>query len=97
MATKHKTDCGCAAKKKSTCSAKNKPVRILGLFGEKPCPCGSGLPSTWVKDSRGIPLKRTCDKCHIKMMKTYRPEVLTNPNYWADEPIEEDHKHKNRK
>jgi hypothetical protein len=31
------------------------------------------------------------------MMKTYRPEVLTNSNYWADEPIEEeDHKPKNR-
>ena len=56
----------------------------------RPCPCGSKLPSTWNHDARGIPLCRTCAKCHREKMKGYRPEVLTNPNYWADEPIEED-------
>lgn len=52
------------------------------------CPCGSGLPSTWQYDARNIPLKRTCERCHEKAMSGYRREVLTNPNYSADEPIE---------
>ena len=29
-------------------------------------------------------------KCHNEKMKKYRPDVLTDSNYWADEPIEED-------
>lgn len=57
---------------------------------DKPCPCGSGLPSRWVNDARGIPLARVCDACEQKKMNGYRREVLTNPNYEADEPIEED-------
>ena len=56
----------------------------------RPCPCGSGKPSYWQLDARGIPLCRTCPSCHKEKMKTYRKEVLTNPNYYADEPIEED-------
>lgn len=56
----------------------------------RPCQCGSGLPSTWRYDARGIPLRRTCAKCHVQAMRGYRPEVLTNPRYWADEAIEED-------
>lgn len=56
----------------------------------RPCPCGSGLSSTWKHDARGIPLCRTCARCHEERMSSYRPEVLTNPNYQADEPIEED-------
>jgi len=54
------------------------------------CPCGSGKESFWQHDARGIPLRRTCQKCHKKEMARYRPDVLTNPNYWADEPIDED-------
>jgi hypothetical protein len=53
-----------------------------------PCPCGSGLDSYWQNDARGIPLCRTCDKCHDEKMKRYRPDVLSDSNYWADEPIE---------
>lgn len=56
----------------------------------RPCPCGSGLESFWQNDARGIPLCRTCTKCHKAKMKTYRPDVLADPNYWADEAIEED-------
>jgi hypothetical protein len=41
-------------------------------------------------DARGIFLCYTCDKCHETKMSRYRPEVLTNPNYYADEAIEED-------
>jgi len=54
------------------------------------CPCGSGLDSSWQVDARGIELARTCLKCHRDKMKGYRREVLTNPNYLACEPIEED-------
>jgi hypothetical protein len=54
----------------------------------RPCPCGSGQPSRWVDDARGIPLARTCAVCHDEKMKRYRSEVLTNPDYAASEPIE---------
>jgi hypothetical protein len=54
----------------------------------RPCPCGSGLESVWQNDARGIPLCRTCPACHDNKMSGYRTEVLTNPNYQADEPIE---------
>jgi hypothetical protein len=56
----------------------------------RPCPCGSGKESYWQKDARGIELCRTCEDCHERQMKKYRPNVLADPNYWADEPIEED-------
>lgn len=54
----------------------------------RPCPCGSGKYSQWQADARGILLCRTCDDCHDAKMAKYRPEVLTDPEYWADEPIE---------
>jgi hypothetical protein len=53
-----------------------------------PCPCGSGRQSVWQHDARGIPLCRTCAVCHQSKMARYRRDVLTNPNYEADEPIE---------
>jgi hypothetical protein len=54
------------------------------------CSCGSGLESEWQFDARGIELCRTCDKCHDEKLAGFRPDVLTDPNYWADEAIEED-------
>jgi hypothetical protein len=54
------------------------------------CTCGSELPSEWQYDARGIELCRTCSKCHARQMRRYRPDVLTDPDYWADEPIDED-------
>lgn len=54
------------------------------------CHCGSGKPSWWEIDARGIPLARVCDKCKEEKLAKYRPEVLTNPNYEADEPIEDE-------
>lgn len=56
----------------------------------RPCPCGSGLPSYVESDARGIPLGRMCNGCREKKLKEFRPEVLTNPNYSHDEPIDED-------
>lgn len=61
---------------------------MSSLHQGRPCPCGSGKISYWQRDARGIELCRTCDDCHDKRMATYRPEVLTNPNYSADEDIE---------
>jgi hypothetical protein len=57
-------------------------------MASRPCPCGSGYQSRWQFDARGIELCRTCDACHNDKMARYRPDVLTNSNYWADEPIE---------
>lgn len=54
------------------------------------CPCGSGKSSFWQYDARGIELCRTCNDCHDRKMAGYRREVLVNPNYAADEPIEEE-------
>jgi len=44
--------------------------------------------SWWENDARGIPLARVCVKCKKAKLSGYRPEVLSNPNYEADEPIE---------
>lgn len=57
----------------------------------RPCPCGSGKDSMWNHDARGIPLCRTCDDCHEEKMSKYRPDVLSNSNYDADERIEDDY------
>lgn len=56
----------------------------------KSCNCGSGLGS-WIEyDAKGIPLCRVCDKCREEKLSKYRPEVLTDSNYWTDEPVDED-------
>jgi len=44
--------------------------------------------SWWEYDARGIPLCRVCDRCRKKQLAQYRPEVLTDGNYEADEDIE---------
>jgi hypothetical protein len=46
--------------------------------------------SWWAYDARGIPLARVCDKCEDAVLAKYRPEVLTDGNYQADEDIEPD-------
>jgi hypothetical protein len=56
----------------------------------KTCACGSGLERSAQYDARGIFLCFTCEKCHDAAMKRYRPDVLTDPNYWHDEPIDEE-------
>lgn len=44
--------------------------------------------SWWENDARGIPIARVCNKCKDEVLSRYRPEVLTDPNYVANEPIE---------
>lgn len=60
----------------------------MGRNNIRPCPCGSGKGSSWQYDARGIELCRTCETCHQAKMARYRPEVLTNSTYAADEDIE---------
>jgi hypothetical protein len=62
----------------------------MSRYSIRPCPCGSGLASQWQCDARGIELCRTCPKCYDDKMSRYRPEVLTNASYEADEPIDAD-------
>jgi len=46
---------------------------------------------TWpVHDARGIYIGRVCKRCERAILSTYRPEVLSDPNYEADEDIEPD-------
>ena len=52
------------------------------------CPCGSGNERFAQHDARGIFLCFTCTSCHDEKMKRYRPDVLTDPSYWSDEPID---------
>lgn len=49
------------------------------------CPCGSGKFPNANYDARGIFLCYSCAKCHREKMRGYRREVLTNPNYEADD------------
>lgn len=57
---------------------------------EYPCPCGSGKESWPEYDARGIYLCRVCYKCRRSKLSKFRREVLEDPHYAADEPIEED-------
>ncbi len=54
------------------------------------CPCGSGEYPEAQHDARNIFLCYTCSKCEKQKLAGYRPDVLTDPNYWHDEPIDED-------
>lgn len=54
------------------------------------CPCGSGEYPNALHDARGIFLCYACRKCEGEKLARYRPDVLTDPNYWHDEPIEDD-------
>jgi hypothetical protein len=56
----------------------------------KTCACGSGEPAEAELDARGIFLCYLCDDCRKEKLSHYRRDVLTDPDYWHDEPIEED-------
>ena len=53
-----------------------------------PCNCGSGLESYILYDARGIPCGHVCDDCEEEKASKFRPEVMSDPDYYADEPIE---------
>lgn len=54
----------------------------------KPCTCGSGLPRYKLEDARGIFCSYLCKDCEDEVKSKYRPEVLKNANYEADEDID---------
>lgn len=55
------------------------------------CSCGSNLIPEWQYDARGIPLCKACPKCVGVKLGGYRQDVLLDPGYYADEPIEADY------
>lgn len=56
-------------------------------------PCISGhIDQPWWKyDARGIPLAKICKVCADYKLSKFRPEVIGNPNYSADESVEENY------
>ena len=53
------------------------------------CEYGHVHEETWWEfDARGIPLCKVCDNCQDERLAEYRPDVLEDPSYWSDEPIE---------
>ena len=52
------------------------------------CPCGSGQEADAEFDARGIFLAYVCRKCRKEKLSRYRSDVLTDPGYCCDEPIE---------
>lgn len=54
------------------------------------CSCGSGKYPERADDARGIFIANVCDDCRKERLKGYRLEVLEDPNYECDEPIEPD-------
>jgi len=41
-------------------------------------------------DARGIFLCYACDRCAEEKRLRYRPDVLTDPNYWTTEDIDDE-------
>jgi hypothetical protein len=52
------------------------------------CPCGSGQEADAEFDARGIFLAYVCPNCRKEKLSRYRSDVLTDPGYCCDEPIE---------
>jgi hypothetical protein len=65
-------------------------TRIPKQWRSNTCSCGSGKPRCPQYDARGIFLTYTCDDCHDRKMTEFRPDVLTDPGYWTDGPIDDD-------
>jgi hypothetical protein len=57
---------------------------------DRSCSCGSGLSKRAAYDARGIFLTYVCDRCEGERLAGYRPEVLSDAAYEADEPIDGD-------
>jgi len=64
------------------------------VFGAIDCSYHKPGDGSWLEhDARGIPLCRVCEKCKATKLAKYRPDVLTDKEYWHDEPLghEEDY------
>jgi hypothetical protein len=53
------------------------------------CMCGSGKQKRALYDARGIFLTYACTDCRTRKLAGFRAEVLRDPAYQADEPIDE--------
>jgi hypothetical protein len=60
------------------------------MRGRHGCTCGSGQERRELTDARGIFCTFVCDECEEDKKKKYRADIFTDPNYWADEPIDEE-------
>jgi len=58
------------------------------VFGDRACSCGSGLPRYDLTDARGIFCCYVCDACERDRMKSYLPEIFTDPSYDVGDAIE---------
>jgi len=56
----------------------------------RPCGCGSGLESRELLDARCIYCGRVCDRCEAEKRAEFRPDIFTDPDYWTDEPVDDD-------
>lgn len=56
----------------------------------KRCTCGSGKLRYELYDARGIFCSFICEDCEQKCKSRFRADIFTNPNYWHDEPIDDD-------
>lgn len=54
------------------------------------CDCGADKAFDRLYDARGIYCCRYCDACESAKRAEFRADVLTDPNYWHDEPIDDD-------
>ena len=54
-----------------------------------PCNCGSGHLGFPLFDGYGIFMCYTCDECHDKKVKKFRPDIFEA--YETDEQIDEDY------
>ena len=59
-------------------------------YTNKPCACGSGKDKRAAYDARGIFLTYVCDECETEKLSRFRADVLSDPDYEADDPIEEE-------
>ena len=54
------------------------------------CPCGSGLERWELRDARGLFCCFICAECEERKRRAFRSEAVTDPNYPANEAIDDD-------
>jgi len=59
-------------------------------MSDKLCLCGSNEPRQSLFDARGIFCCYVCDECKVRKAASYRIEVFEDPNYYHDEPLDDD-------
>jgi len=52
------------------------------------CSCGSGQQRRPLSDAKGYFVAYVCEECEPNVKKKYRPEIFTDPDYYAPEDEE---------